>query len=224
MNPLSELSLLIQSGENSEAVAFTGKLLADSYSTEDIINSISQGMVMLRNKCTIENFQLLDVLLACRAMVEVVDECVATTLEKEMDSQGDQYDSLHKGEKLSTIVIGTIEGDVHDLGKHIVATMCRFNDFKIINLGKDVSVDTFVNAAIAENADFLAVSSLMTVCMSKIREIGPALKAKNYRDIKIIGGGAAVLQSTPESLNLDYIAQDAFDGLNYFYSNSKSSV
>lgn len=216
MNPLLELSQLVQQGQNREAVAYTEKLLDDSYSVSDIVKALSDGLAVLRNKCTIENFQLLDVLLASRAMVEVVDECIARKFERAMDDMADIYEDKAHPRQRKTLVIGTIQGDVHDLGKHVVATLCRFNEFKVINLGKDVPAEAFVESAIKENANFVGVSSLMTVCLSEIKEIKPALVGKGYGHVKVVGGGAAVQQSSAESLCLDYKADDAFDGLDYF--------
>ena len=215
MDPLNELAFLVQQGENVEAVACAERLLADSYTVEDIVGALSKGLAILRNKCTIENFQLLDVLLASRAMVEVVDECIARRLQKEMDRAADEYEKYSGSRKRQTLVIGTIQVDVHDLGKHVMATLSRFNDFRVVNLGKDVPVETFVKAAIDEEADFLGVSSLMTVCLPKIKLIKPELARKGYDHIKVIGGGGAVQQSTAETLGLDYLAYDAFDGLDY---------
>lgn len=216
MYHLEELASLIQQGENRQAVAYTDKLLSNSCSVTDIVQALSIGLETLRDKCTIENFQLLDVLLASRAMVEVVDECIAKKFEQEMDSMAQDYEKSLTSNPEKTLVIGTIQGDVHDLGKHIMATLCRFNNFRVINLGKDVPVSSFIDAAIDEKADYVGVSSLMTVCLPPIKEIKPALTEKGHGHIQVIGGGAAVHQSTRESLNLDFIAYDAFEGLDFF--------
>lgn len=219
---MTELALLVQQGENVEAVACAERLLADSYSVNDIVGALSKGLAMLRNKCTVENFQLLDVLLASRAMVEVVDECVARQLKHEMDSAAGEYETeaFRSGGngKRKTLVIGSIQGDVHDLGKHVVATLLRFNDFRVVNLGKDVPVETFVRAAMQEKADFVGVSSLMTVCLPKIKQIKPELVRRGHGHVKVVGGGGAAQQSDAGSLELDYLAYDAFDGLDYFTS------
>jgi methanogenic corrinoid protein MtbC1 len=223
MNPLMELSQLVQQGENRRAVACAHKLLEESYAVTDIVQALADGLAILRNKCTVENFQLLDVLLASRAMVEVVDECIAVKLANVMDDMADQYTQASGKAPQKTVVIGSIEGDVHDLGKHVVATLCRFNNLRVVNLGKDVPVDNFVEAAIRENADFVGVSCMMTVCMPRIKEIKPQLIAKGHDRIKIVGGGAALQQSSAESLDIDYRAYDAFDGLDYFVSANGSS-
>ncbi len=215
MDPLTDLALLVQHGENREAVLCAEKLLAESYTVEQIVDAVAKGVAVLRNKCTIENFQLLDVLLACRAMTEVVDECVAIKLKQQLDTAAEDHERAAGAVPRKTIVIGTIQGDVHDLGKHVMATLCRFNNLKVVNLGKDVPVENFIVAARKENADYVGVSSLMSVCLPKIKLIKPALAAEGLGHIKVIGGGSAVQQSTVETLRLDYLAFDAFDGLDY---------
>ena len=220
MDRLKELSLLVQHGENVQAVSCAGKLLEDECPVEDIVRALSDGLDVLRNKCTIENFQLLDVLLATRAMVEVVDECLAQKLQSHMDHMAFDHEMKVSKAPVKTLVIGAIQGDVHDLGKHVVATICRFNNIKVVNLGKDVSVERFVNAAVEEHTDFVGVSSLMTVCLNKVKEIKPALVKIGRADIPVVGGGGALQQSSTEILNLDYVAHDAFDGLDYFLNTT----
>lgn len=215
MNRLDELAYLVQRGENIEAVSLADKLLDDSCSVEEIVEALSKGLEVLRDKCTIENFQLLDVLLATRAMTEVVDECIATRMQEKLDVLADAYEKSRPDDPRRVIVLGTMQGDVHDLGKHIVATLCRFSNFRVVNLGKDIPADKFVEAALEENADFIGVSSLMTVSMLKIPGIKEGLISKGLGHIPVIGGGAAVKQSSAERLGLDYVAQDAFDGLDF---------
>jgi len=216
MDRLKELSLLVQQGENVQAVSCAQRLLADSCPVEEIVQALSEGLEVLRNKCTVENFQLLDVLLATRAMVEVVDECLAKKLQTEMDTMALAHEKASNVAPVKTIVIGTIQGDVHDLGKHIVATICRFKNMRVINLGKDVAVERFVDAAIAESADYIGVSSLMTVCLTRIRKIKEELERRGHKGVIVVAGGGAAQQSAPEALNVDYVAHDAFDGLDFF--------
>jgi methanogenic corrinoid protein MtbC1 len=223
VNRLTDLALLVQSGENVEAVRCAEKLLDDSVSIEEIVNAVSEGLAVLRNKCTVENFQLLDVLLASRAMVEVVDECIAKKMKDDMDILGEGAD-LGAGVGDKTIVIGTIQGDVHDLGKHIVKTLCRFNNLRVVDLGKDVPVENFIMAASEENADFIGVSSLMTVCLPRISVIKELLIEKGLDGVRVIGGGSAVQQSSAEKLKLDYLAFDAFEGLDYIFSGDRAVV
>jgi methylmalonyl-CoA mutase cobalamin-binding domain/chain len=220
MDRLKELALLVQAGENVQAVSCAERLLADAYPVEKIVGALCDGLAVLRNKCTVENFQLLDVLLATRAMVEVVDECLARKLQTEMDILANAHEKSGSKTPAATLVIGTIQGDVHDLGKHVVATLCRFNGMRVVNLGKDVAVDRFVDAAIAESADFIGVSSLMTVCLGRIGKIKTELARRGRRGVMVVAGGGAAQQSSTERLNVDYVAHDAFDGLDFFLAHN----
>ena len=216
MDRLRELSLLVQHGENVQAVACAQRLLADAYPVEKIVGALCGGLADLRNKCTVENFQLLDVLLATRAMVEVVDECLARQLQTQMDLLAAAHEKSTPNTKAGVLVIGTIQGDIHDLGKHVVATLCRFNNMRVVNLGKDVAVERFVDAAVAEKADFIGVSSLMTVCLGRIGKIKGELAKRGVEGVVVVAGGGAAQQSSTERLNVDYVAHDAFDGLDFF--------
>ncbi len=216
MNDLSQLISFVEHGDNQKAVAEADRLVLAGVPVKEII---SDGLVValqdLENKCTIENFQLLEVLLSARAMVEVIDQVVAMKIESEMDRIVTDHEKLYGQEKKKTIVIGTIQGDVHDLGKHIVATISSLSGCHVIDLGKDVSPEKFIDAAVSENADIIGVSSLMTVCLPSINKVRPLAKKRGIHPI-VVAGGAAVQQAEEGYLDVDYIAFDAFDGLNYF--------
>jgi len=213
MEELANLAMLIETGENIKAVAEADRLINAGVPVKKIITeSLVASLESLRDKCTAENFQLLDVLLASRAMVEVIDQSIAKTLENSMDviANSNSKDSVSK-----VLVIGTILGDVHDLGKHLVSTVSRVSGIRVVNLGKDISPEKFVEAALKEGADFVGVSSLMTICLPTINEIRPLLEENNISPL-IVAGGAAVQQVEDGNLDVDYIAFDAFDALNYF--------
>jgi len=212
---ISKLVSFIETGENVNAVIEADRLIDQGVSAEYIVkNGLVAALEALRSKCTIENFQLLDVLLSSRAMVEVVDQSIARTLESNMDElAGDMYAKSEKKNKV--LVIGTILGDVHDLGKHIVSTMSKISGVTVINLGKDVPPEKFVETAVREKADIIGVSSLMTVCLPTIKEIKP-MAIENGINPVIVAGGAAVQQTDAEHLDVDYVAFDAFDALEFF--------
>ncbi|MBI3599301.1 MAG: cobalamin B12-binding domain-containing protein [Nitrospinae bacterium] len=220
MNSINDLSLLVERGENNKAVALADRMLDTGVDIHEIIKALTSGLGALRNKCTVENFQLLDVLLASRAVTEVIDQCIARRLQNTMDEIADAYEILHSsnGRRQKALVIGTIQGDVHDLGKHIVATISRLSDIKVINLGKDVPPQNFIDAAIRERADIIGVSSLMTVCLSAVKEVKPLCIKNGLANLKVVAGGSAAQQASAESLGVDYVSFDAFDGLNYFKS------
>ncbi len=217
MTDISRLARLVETGENTEAVAEADRLVSQGIPVKMIINGgLIPALQALREKCTTENFQLLDVLLASRAMVEVIDQVVAIKLEGDMDRLASLYEETAKKQgETKILVIGTIQGDVHDLGKHLVATLARMSGIKVINLGKDVPPEVFVDTAAREKAHFIGVSSLMTVCLPAINEIR-RLAQKRAIHPAIVAGGAAVQQVEEGYLDVDFVAFDAFDGINYF--------
>lgn len=217
MPDLSNLISFVENGENTLAVEEADRLFSQGVSAKEIIvDGLTTALQALNKKCTIENFQLLEVLLSCRALVEVVDQVVARELQDSMDQVVERHRSVIKEQKDSKVlVIGTIQGDVHDLGKHLVATLSSLSGLKVINLGKDVPPETFITAAEREKADIIGVSALMTVCLPSINQLRP-LAARSGISPVIVAGGAAAQQADREYLNVDYVAFDVFDGLNYF--------
>lgn len=217
MSNIIKLAKLVEAGENTEAVAEADRLLSQGVPVKEIIsNGLIVALRALEDKCTTENFQLLDVLLASRAMTEVIDQVIARKLENAMDQISDICTPENPdSNKAKTLVIGTIQGDVHDLGKHLVATISKLSGIKVINLGKDVPPEVFVDTAFSEKADIIGVSSLMTVCLPAINEIRGLAQKKSIKPV-IVAGGAAVQQAENGYLEVDYVAFDAFDALHYF--------
>ncbi len=112
--------------------------------------------------------------------------------------------------QVGEFMIGTVEGDIHSIGKNIVATMLRANGFKVYDLGIDVPTEEFVKAVRKKTPDILGLSALMTTTMDKQREVIDALKEAGLRDkIKIIVGGAPVNQEWVEEIDADACGLDA---------------
>jgi corrinoid protein of di/trimethylamine methyltransferase len=108
------------------------------------------------------------------------------------------------------IVIGTVEGDIHDIGKSIVASLLEAAGFEVIDLGVDVSAQKFIEAIKQYNPDIVGMSALMTTTMLKQREIIEAIKQANLRGkVKIIVGGAPTTKEWAEEIGADGWAPDA---------------
>jgi corrinoid protein of di/trimethylamine methyltransferase len=127
-----------------------------------------------------------------------------TVLEPEMSKRGMER-------KISgTIVLGTIEGDIHDIGKTLVGTMLSAAGFKVFDLGVDVPVMTLVERARAENADIIGVSSLLTTTMVRQRDVVEALEDIGLRStIKVMVGGAPVTREWVKEIGADSYSKDA---------------
>jgi 5-methyltetrahydrofolate--homocysteine methyltransferase len=109
-----------------------------------------------------------------------------------------------------TVVIGTVKGDLHDIGKNLVSVMLEGAGFKIVDLGTDISADKFVEAVRTVQPDILAMSALLTTTMPNIKTVIQALEAAGLRhQVKILIGGAPVTQGYAESVGADGYSPDA---------------
>jgi len=109
-----------------------------------------------------------------------------------------------------TIVIGSVEGDVHDIGKNIVAALLVANGFKVADLGIDVSAAEFIDKVKSENADIVAMGSYMSTTLPQMTAVMEALKEANLREqVKVMVGGAAVSQAFADKIGADDYGEDA---------------
>jgi trimethylamine corrinoid protein len=108
------------------------------------------------------------------------------------------------------VVIGTVEGDIHDIGKNLVASMLAANGFDVIDLGADVKLETFVEKAEEKNADFICLSALLTTTMLGQKRVIEILKEKNLTPrIKVLVGGAPVNQKWADDIGADGYGENA---------------
>lgn len=112
------------------------------------------------------------------------------------------------------VIIGTVKGDVHDIGKTIFTIMLESNGFEVIDLGVDVDKETFMEKIKENNFKILGISTLLSSTVSYIEEIVEELKKENLRDkIKIIIGGGAVTEEFAQNIDVDAYGKDCIDGL-----------
>ena len=113
-------------------------------------------------------------------------------------------------EPKATIVIATVEGDIHDIGKNLVALMLRNYGYRVLDLGKDVAADIIVDTALKENARIIGLSALMTTTMMRMKDVVELAKERGCNS-KIIVGGAAITQSFADEIGADGYSPDAAD-------------
>ena len=122
-----------------------------------------------------------------------------------------------KGEtpkRLGRVVIATVEGDHHDLGKSIVTSLLRVYSFEVADLGVDVATDKIIDAVKEHKPAILGMSALLTLTMPKMGEVIEALKASNLREkVKVILGGTSVTSEFAESIGADHKAVNALEGV-----------
>lgn len=149
-------------------------------------------------------FFLAELVVAGDLFREVMDEILVPEIRRSGGST----------KSLGTVVIGTVRGDLHDIGKSIVATMLRAAGFDVIDLGVDVPPEKFVEAAIQHRADIVAMSALLTTTMLEMRNVVEALKKAGLRDkVRVVIGGAAVTEDFARSIGADGYGEDAVKGV-----------
>ena len=137
---------------------------------------------------------------AMKAVTDVINEALA---------QGSNVQ-----EEKGAVVIATVKGDVHDIGKCIVVSLLQANGFTVHDLGRDVDTDTIVEQAITLDAKIIGTSALLTTTMSRQKDLEAALKSAGVRDrIRTIVGGAPVTARWAAKIGADAFAEDASDGV-----------
>ena len=138
-----------------------------------------------------------DVLLAARAMVAGVDLIRPRLEGRELPRRG-------------TVVIGSVRGDLHDIGKNLVGIMLRGAGFEVVDLGNDVAPERFVDAAVASDAGVIGMSALLTTTMTVMKEVVDLLRARGLDGrIRTIVGGAPVSEAFAREIGADAHGYDA---------------
>jgi 5-methyltetrahydrofolate--homocysteine methyltransferase len=199
MSTLEKLSEYVEHGKGKEARALTQKLLGENISANNIVQKgIIAGLDAIGEKFAAFEAFVPELMVAAMAATEALE-----VLRPKMT-----HGTLHK--TVGTVVIGTVEGDVHDVGKNIVAMMLTGGGFNVIDLGVDVPPSKFLKEVQYHEAEILALSSLYTPTRLAMRDIMEALKTEGLRDkIKVMVGGAPIDQAFCDLIGADGYAPDA---------------
>ena len=190
-----------------------------------VIDSDAETIPVLTEKAIKEGFEPLDIIdKALVVGMQVVGEkyecgeyflphliISASGMKKAMEILKPHLQSRNQEiEKAGTVVIGTVQGDIHEIGKTLVATILSANGFEVHDLGVDVSIDKFIEAVREHNANVVGLSALLTTTMTAQRDIIEALKEHGLREkVKVIIGGAPVNKDWAEKIGADGFADDA---------------
>jgi len=188
-------------GDEEAAEAVAKKVIAEGINPVEIINEgLSPAMTEVGDGFANEEIPLPGVLVAAEAMTKAI-EILEPHIPKE-----------EVAESLGTVVLGTVEGDIHDIGKRIVATMLKVYGFEVHDLGRDVPIDVFVEKAKELNPDIVGSSSLMTTTMGGQKILEEEFRKAGIRDnFKTMIGGAATTQEWANKIGCDCYAEDAND-------------
>lgn len=197
MADLQALAQAIINGKAPEAKSLTESALAEGVSPADILNQgLIAGMNVVGEKFKNNEFYVPEVLIAARAMKTAME-----VLRPQLANSGVQ--------PVGKVAIGTVRGDLHDIGKNLVAMMLEGAGFEINDLGVDVKPERFVEVA-KEGADIVAMSALLTTTMPAMKDTIDALTAEGVRDkVKVMIGGAPVTQNYCDEIGADGYAPDA---------------
>jgi len=199
---MAPLIAALVDGNESEALAEARRLISAGTPAQRIVtDGLAPAMESVDAKCTVEAFNLLEIMLVGRAVSMVADE---------LFPQGRAADGAR-----ATVVLATLEGDVHDLGKNIVRMILIGRGYRVVDLGRNCPVDALADSARRERASAVLVSGLITTVIPRVRSVRAALHERGLFDVPVLAGGAALKQASPEQLNVDYVAQTAFDGAHY---------
>jgi 5-methyltetrahydrofolate--homocysteine methyltransferase len=185
-------------GDVEKTKTLTQEILKKGVSPHDIIEKgLMEGMNLAGDKFEKREYFLPDLLVAAEA-VKRATEIIKPFL---------------KGERgRGTVVIGTVSGDIHDLGKNLVASTLEASGFTVIDLGVDVSPERFVNAAKEENADIVAISALITTTMMGMKDVIEAMVKSGIRkEVKVMVGGAPLDEEFARKIGADRYARTSRD-------------
>lgn len=195
---LEKMAKMVVEMEDEEIGDLCREYLKEGYDPEDaIFNGLIKGMNEVGRLFEEEEYFISDLLICSDAMYNGID-----VLKEKIESYGEN--------NLATAVIGVVEGDTHDIGKNLVKLMLEVNGFKMIDLGKDVPAEKFVDEAIKNNAQFIMMSTLMTTTMANMKKVIDILNERNIRDqfIVMVGGGP-VSESFAKDIGADAYSENA---------------
>lgn len=198
MNIYLEISEKLQRGRNKEVAALVKDALDGGCSAAQILNDgLLSGMNIIGEKFKNNEVYVPEVLIAARAMnagIEILKPFLAE----------DGIKAVGK------VCIGTVQGDLHDIGKNLVKMMMEGKGLEVVDLGTNVAPEEFVDTAIAQNCNIICCSALLTTTMDVMADVVKCAEEKGIRDkIKIMVGGAPITEEFCEKIGADVYTSDA---------------
>lgn len=195
---LTQLAAALKKGQKNRVLKLCNQAIEENIDRQTILQKgLVAGMVSLGNDFSANKVFVPEMLMAARCMT------AATEILKPL---------LVKGESKSAgkVCMGTVKGDMHDIGKNLVKIMMEGSGLTVIDLGTDVSAETFVDTAINENCDIICCSALLTTTMDEMKKVVALAKEKGIRDkVKIMIGGAPITQEYCDEIGADIYTADA---------------
>ena len=198
MDVLQQISESLQRGEHGKVADLTRQAIDAGTGAAQILNEgLLAGMDVIGRRFGAHEIFLPEVLLAARAMKAGVDLLEPLLIAEDVPSLG-------------KVVIGTVKGDLHDIGKNLVGIMLEGAGFEVIDLGSDVTAERFVETAQSEGAAVVGMSALLTTTMTGMKDVVELVAGKGLNEtLKVIVGGAPVTQAFADDIGADAYAFDA---------------
>ena len=197
MSKIEEVKANVEAGKTKLVPGLVQEALDAGDAPEAILDAMVEGMGLVGDKFSAGTIFVPEMLIAAKAMAKGVDVLKPLLA-------GDTSASL------GTCIIGTVQGDLHDIGKNLVGMMVESAGFKMVDLGVDVSPDKFIDAIKAnEDVKIVACSGLLSTTMPAMKETVIAIKASGLSGFKVIVGGAPVTQEFADEIGADAYASDA---------------
>lgn len=198
MDILNDISQALQQGEDEKVADFTVRAIEQKLSPQVILDDgLIAGMNVVGEKFRNHEIFLPDVLMAAKAMYAGLDHLKPLLLQENIPSRG-------------KVVIGSVQGDLHDIGKNLVGIMLKGAGFDVIDLGNDVPPEKFIEAARQENANVIGLSALLTTTMPVMKQVVDLVKKENLSGkVKVIVGGAPVSRNFADEIGADEYGFDA---------------
>jgi len=196
MADLEALAAAIEAGDRAAAVRITSEAVAEGLDPRAVLEAMTGAMEVIGQRFQCNEIYVPEMLISARAMKEAT-----AVLEPVLTAAGIRPEH--------TAVIGTIKGDLHDIGKNLVAMMWKGANIEVVDLGTNVSPEAFVAAAKAHGATLVGVSALLTTTMVGMKDVVAAIRGAGLPGVKVIVGGAPVTAEYAASIGADGYAPDA---------------
>jgi 5-methyltetrahydrofolate--homocysteine methyltransferase len=198
MTILQEISESLQRGEDDRVGELVRRAVATRTAPEDILNlGLVAGMNVVGDQFRLREIFLPDVLMAARAMYAGLDVIRPLLARDGVPVAG-------------RIVLGSVQGDLHDIGKNLVGIMLKGAGFDVVDLGHDVPAERFVDAAVEHNASVIGLSALLTTTMTVMQDVVAIVRARGLGTrLRVIIGGAPVSEAWAREIGADGYAYDA---------------
>lgn len=193
----SEIYKAVLKGNKNSIVDLVKKAVADGLKPEQIINDYLISAINEVGELFNEKKYFLPQLIGSANAMKMAIDYLEPLMEKK-----------DTGENMPTLVIATVEGDIHDIGKNLVVLMLKNYGYNVIDMGKDVPCEDIVDRAIAEDAAIIGLSALMTTTMMRMKDVVNICKEKGCKS-KVIIGGACITQSFADEIGADGYSKDA---------------